>query len=421
MVAKKTKSAGQEHTYDLRDVVLAKVRGYPAWPGVIVDPESVPVSVKKERPSKKSNFYCVRFFPAGDYAWVTPKDMSKLQRHEIEAYVNEPFRKSGELLSGYKVALDPDQWEAELAEKLKEKQRDDEEAEVDQLESEGDEEKKMPTKSKKRKRESEAGASKPKAKPKVKKETSEPAPKKKGAAAAPKGKKNGAKSNAMVESEDEGGAEPEAEDEEAGPSKDSAPPPAKKPKRDEDEVDPAMAADPEANKVKEWRHRLQKIFLHQKIPAKAEDMPEMDELFTTVEQFDKMNIQYLQHSKIGKVMRHILALSSDKVPRDDDFKFRDRAKVLVDRWQAILNANKAATNGTKEEGEGADAEGVESKTETKGDAKMQVDEPEPEASAEVSGGEEKANGKAGSEEHDSMPVHADASMLSEGPDVTMTE
>ena len=73
-------------------------------------------------------------------------------------------------------------------------------------------------------------------------------------------------------------------------------------------------------------------------------MATYDELFSTVEAYDKINIQYLQFSKIGKVMRHITVLTDDKVPRDDEFKFRERAKALVDQWHQVLNANKS--NGT---------------------------------------------------------------------------
>lgn len=40
-------------------------------------------------------------------------------------------------------------------------------------------------------------------------------------------------------------------------------------------------------------------------------------------------------------MRHIAVLPDDKVPKDDEFKFRERAKVLVDRWHHILNASKS--------------------------------------------------------------------------------
>ena len=40
-------------------------------------------------------------------------------------------------------------------------------------------------------------------------------------------------------------------------------------------------------------------------------------------------------------MRHIAVLPEDKVPRDAEFKFRERAKALVDKWHQILNANKS--------------------------------------------------------------------------------
>lgn len=46
-------------------------------------------------------------------------------------------------------------------------------------------------------------------------------------------------------------------------------------------------------------------------------------------------------------MRHIAALSDEKMPpRDDEFKFRARAKGLVDKWHQILNANKPNTTGS---------------------------------------------------------------------------
>ncbi|KIY73024.1 hypothetical protein CYLTODRAFT_337816, partial [Cylindrobasidium torrendii FP15055 ss-10] len=43
------------------------------------------------------------------------------------------------------------------------------------------------------------------------------------------------------------------------------------------------------------------------------------------------------YSKIGKVMRHIAALTEDKLPTaiDEQYKFRQRSRVLVDRWQAV--------------------------------------------------------------------------------------
>ncbi|KAJ3510814.1 hypothetical protein NMY22_g15856 [Coprinellus aureogranulatus] len=101
---------------------------------------------------------------------------------------------------------------------------------------------------------------------------------------------------------------------------------------------------PENVRVKDWRHKLQKTFLG-KVPPKDEDMPDIDALFKTVEGTE-VGIEGLQYSKIGKVMRHIAALAPSKVPRDAEFKFRERAKALVERWQGVLNAAKVPTNGT---------------------------------------------------------------------------
>ncbi|TFK53769.1 hypothetical protein OE88DRAFT_1626490 [Heliocybe sulcata] len=418
-MAKKGKTE-QEQTYSPRDIVLAKVRGYPAWPGMVVDPETVPAQVGKERPQgKKSTFYCVRFFPAGDYAWIVPKDISRLQKHEIEAYISEPHKKSGDLLIGYKTALNPEKWEEDRETARAEYEQLEAEAEVDQLESEveggEDGEKKS---GKKRKRQSETPAKKQMAK----KSSSGAPAKKKTAAAGSTKKKNGTKSNAMVESEDEGAADADAD---APRKKEESAPPTKKSKREEEEADSALANDPEATKVKEWRHKLQKAFLNTKAPPKAEDMPDLDKLFTAVEQYDNMTLQYLQFSKIGKVMRHIVALEKDKVPRDDEFKFRDRAKVLVDRWHEILDAKKdkpAAANGTSSDPVKEDVKEAPKEEEEKEESpeKMEVD---------ATPTEEKVNGtveesKDESKEEpvlavDSAPQEANAAAAEESAGVPM--
>ncbi|KIJ68081.1 hypothetical protein HYDPIDRAFT_107720 [Hydnomerulius pinastri MD-312] len=351
MSKKATKNPQPETTYAERDIVLAKVRGFPLWPGMVVNPDNVPPSVAKERPAgKKTTFHCVRFFPAGDYAWLVSKDISKLKEHEIQAYISEPHKKNGELLTGYRIALDPEKWEKERENADMAAAEQEDNAPVDQLDSENDDDEiKKPAKSKKRKRDSETPAAKPKAKAKPKAEKKAPAT---------KGKKNGTKSKELVESEDEGEQEAEAEDDDAGPSAKAAPPPSKKPKRGGDEdVDPNLEGDPEARKVRDWRHKLQKALLGSKGLPSNDDMPGLDTLFTTVENYEHPNlINFLSFSKIGKVMRHIAALPQEKVPRDEEFKFRVRAKAMVDKWHAILGANKPAENGGEAAPNGASAD-----------------------------------------------------------------
>lgn len=221
---------------------------------------------------------------------MVPKDISKLQQHEIQAYIDEPYKKSGDLLQGYKIALDPKKWEEERDAAQQEAAEEEANAEVDQLESDGGEEEEedeedKKSKSNKRKRGSDVASAKAKTKAKPKKEPAEP---KKKPSAAGKGKKNGVKSKALVESEDEAAGD-NGDDEDAGPSKKSSPPPAKKQKRDKDDEEAdckcsrrmlhrcclsicvirgvaALSNDPEATKVRDWRHKLQKAFLGKQVP-----------------------------------------------------------------------------------------------------------------------------------------------------------
>ncbi|KAF7980692.1 hypothetical protein HWV62_37139 [Athelia sp. TMB] len=75
------------------------------------------------------------------------------------------------------------------------------------------------------------------------------------------------------------------------------------------------------------------------------EMPAFDELFTTLEHYN-ITISCLhaevtlipQYSKVGKVMRHIAALSEDQVPRNAEFNFIARAHALVDKWHQLLAA-----------------------------------------------------------------------------------
>ncbi|KAL1725226.1 hypothetical protein EV714DRAFT_256017 [Schizophyllum commune] len=378
MSKKASKTPKTSPTYSLGDVVLGKVRGYPSWPGRIVDPDSVPPSVTKERPpGKKATCYCVQFFPKGDYAWLYPKDISKLQKHEIESYLSDPpnAKTKGELHEGYKIALDPEPWAAELAERIEAagvQEDDDEDAEneVDELEgSEGSSE----SKSKKRKRDSDAGKKKAANKKSAAKKDAGGEGKKKG------GRKSQTKSKANIESEDE-----------TGPNDAKEEPPAKRTKRDDEE-----GGDPAAALFKEWRHKLQKTFLG-KTEAKAADMPDIDNLLKKIENYGEIPTVALTHSKIGKVMKHIVQLPAEKKPRDDEYHFTERAQKLIDAWNpkgsdsksngdaktaevtdgtAAMNLNGTATPAAEEDAKGeADADApAEVDTENVGDESMLAD------------------------------------------------
>jgi len=93
-------------------------------------------------------------------------------------------------------------------------------------------------------------------------------------------------------------------------------------------------------------------------------MPACDELFKLLENYNEMTIVHLSQSKIGKVMRHIQ--NKENIPRDEEFKFRDRARALVEKWQQQIPASKV--NGTTKED-------VTKDTDAKGEDTMDVDAP----------------------------------------------
>jgi hypothetical protein len=88
-------------------------------------------------------------------------------------------------------------------------------------------------------------------------------------------------------------------------------------------------------------------------------MAPADEVLGNIERYEGMTEEYLtvrtlllgclvflnslpkQHSKIRKILRRIQDLPASQVPREDEFHFRDRARKLVTKWEAI---SKAATN-----------------------------------------------------------------------------
>ena len=77
-------------------------------------------------------------------------------------------------------------------------------------------------------------------------------------------------------------------------------------------------------------------------------MPALDTLFASIESYQNMSVPYLRFSKINKVMRLIMLSPDDKVPRDPEFKFRERARALVNQWRGMLDAwetSLAQTNG----------------------------------------------------------------------------
>ncbi|KAF8513908.1 hypothetical protein BU17DRAFT_68585 [Hysterangium stoloniferum] len=113
-----------------------------------------------------------------------------------------------------------------------------------------------------------------------------------------------------------------------------------------------LVDNPDANKVMEWRHKLQRAFLNKTTP-KAEEMPEYDQLFTIIENHE-VTIEQLAFSKLGKLMRHISRLDQTRYPiaNEEQYNIRGRADALLEKWQKMIElsgANGGSVNGSKAE------------------------------------------------------------------------
>jgi len=95
--------------------------------------------------------------------WAQPKDLSLLQAKEIDAFINGPGKKKGDLLKGYQIAKDPSEWITDKDDQAAEVARMEAELEDDELASETEQapkakkgKKETAAATKKRKRESTA-------------------------------------------------------------------------------------------------------------------------------------------------------------------------------------------------------------------------------------------------------------------------
>ncbi|GAA5936561.1 uncharacterized protein JCM15063_001922 [Sporobolomyces koalae] len=346
--AKASASTDAPQSYKESDIVLAKVKGFPAWPARVVDSASASKKVAKEKPLKAKNVYLVQFFPTGDFAWLQPRDLSTLSSKEIDAYVSGGGKKKGDLLQGYKIAQDPSEWISTKESEASALEQAEQDAEDDQLASDTE----GATKN---------GKGKKDATKKRKRET------------AANGKKDDKKKPKKDTTKTKAGVKKDYTDDEAEPA-------SKKSK----------AADSDAETVKGWRHKLQKVFLGKTNPP-AEEMSKCAEIFDAMEKFE-MKKEWLVESKLAKVLKRVAILKEDVIPDDDKYNFRKRSADLAGKWAAILDGGNAAGSPQPEATPAADnAETNKESNEAAPEADKEETAQEPEAApaAEAPAAEEK--------------------------------
>ncbi|CAN3370597.1 hypothetical protein DICA2_F34332 [Diutina catenulata] len=101
--------------YPPRAIVLAKVKGYPKWPAMVLSERVLPENIRKIKPkAARRRVIPVRFFSDDTYIWIHDADLATLSPKMIEAHFDEVSRKRRKdnmLEAAYTLALDPPEME----------------------------------------------------------------------------------------------------------------------------------------------------------------------------------------------------------------------------------------------------------------------------------------------------------------------
>ncbi|ODQ51081.1 hypothetical protein SAICODRAFT_9404 [Saitoella complicata NRRL Y-17804] len=349
--AKKQKSdandSAHEGNYQPGDVVMAKIKGFPWWPAMVVTEAHCIPSVLKDKPRGSKTVFPTIFFPVTnkEYCWPNKSELKPLPNSEIDSFVDNTGKKPKDILAAYKSARNPPSLE-ELEEIIKKASVaatapvEDEDEGMEDAEEAGEDYE-----------EEEEGEVKKKTKAKA-------TPKKKAPAKKGEATKNKRKSESEVEDsadEDEkkvaktpakkaktsnGSAKKTASSRKASAASKAA---AADGDDNEEEVPPTPTTQPSAQSIADklqkdvlyLRHKLQKAMLSNGQEPNDSDMDDVKGWLGKLEAIGKnMTSAVFSHTKVHKVLRRITKLSA--VPRDEDLKIRDVCQNLLDQWKDII-------------------------------------------------------------------------------------
>ncbi|MDA4132586.1 MAG: hypothetical protein OK454_05610 [Thaumarchaeota archaeon] len=129
----------------------------------------------------------------------------------------------------------------------------------------------------------------------------------------------------------------------------------------------------------------------------------MSDYVTKLESFPDLEVSIIRATKINKVLKAILKL--DSIPKEEEFRFKPRSQVLLDKWNKLLavveGPSSGAANGvngtsgdaaTAPKKEAEAANGVK-KSDSAEPAAPKAEEKRTDAPAEAPAGEEKTEEK----------------------------
>ncbi|KAG5519717.1 hypothetical protein PMAC_001874 [Pneumocystis sp. 'macacae'] len=311
--------------YSVGDLVLAKISGYPWWPGMIFPEDAVPKDVKDARPASRRRrngteikYWLVRFFPTPEYIWATKSDIRPLTSKMIDDFLSKKTTKK-DIRESYEIAKTFPTVEDLLAQQsfgAKDEVLEEEEEEEDRVEDDeefnDDDSNDLKNgdiddiKKNVLKRKSDFKKAENK-----KKKFEDSSHKVK---TNDQGKKLSTKSRKALNKISNG----DSSEEYSVYSEQSS----------------QIKWEQKKQQVLFLRHKLQRIMLTTgKAPSEA-DMPIVSEQLEKLETFKGIDVAILRTTKIGKVLKRIVQLSD--IPANEKYSIKERSEKLLVFWKDLL-------------------------------------------------------------------------------------
>lgn len=81
------KKSSNQSKFNDKDLVLAKMAGFPAWPSFIMPSNLIPSDILKVQ--KKNTKFCVIFIPDGDFNWMAEKQLEALSLEKLKQRISK--------------------------------------------------------------------------------------------------------------------------------------------------------------------------------------------------------------------------------------------------------------------------------------------------------------------------------------------
>ncbi|KTW29427.1 hypothetical protein T552_01379 [Pneumocystis carinii B80] len=308
--------------YNVGDLVLAKISGYPWWPGMVFPEDIAPKEVIDARPVSKKRrngmdvqYWLVRFFPEPEFIWASKNDIRPLTMQMVDDFLSRKSTKK-DIRRSYEIAktcptvedllaqqslemedgLEKDEDEDEFNDNLKDDNIDDDDDDDDDV-IKGTLKRRIDSrKGENKKRRHENDQNKTKLNNKEKAITGD-------------SQKNLNKvMNGKVKSEENS--------------------------INSSEQSLQIKWEQKRQHVLFFRHKLQRIMLtNERIPSET-DMSIVNEQLQKLEAFKGIDAEILRATKIGKVLKRIICITN--IPGDEKYFIKERSRKLLDSWKIML-------------------------------------------------------------------------------------